>query len=108
LKEAQTLLTEAIKAAPEDARAHGLLGKVFLLQQEFVKAVPELEAAIRLDPNDRTATYQLMTVYRRLGRTKDIPRLQQRVRELLDAERSQESEGGRYRLAIKEDAPTSK
>lgn len=105
LKEAQTLLADIIRLAPEDARAHGLLGKVYFLQQHFSKAVPELETAIRLDPSDRTATYQLMTAYQRLGRTKEIPRLQRRVRELLDEERSQESEGGRYRLAIRENEP---
>lgn len=103
LQEAQTLLIEVTRLMPNDARAHGLLGKVYFLQQEFTRAVPELETAIRLDPDDKTATYQLMTVYRRLGRTKEIPRLQQRVRELLNEERDRESEGGRYRLAISED-----
>ncbi len=108
LREAEALLVRAVELAPDDARNHGLLGKVLLLQARFERAVPELEAAIRLDPADRTATYQLMTAYRRLGRTREVPRLQARVRELLEAERNQESEGGRFRLVIREDGTANK
>jgi Flp pilus assembly protein TadD len=98
LREAKALLLRVIEAEPNNAGAHSLLGKVYLRREETVNAARALETAIRLDPSDRNATYQLMTIYRKTGRTKEALALQDKVQKLLDAERAEEVEAARYRL----------
>jgi tetratricopeptide (TPR) repeat protein len=96
LQEAQTLLRRVIEREPNNARAHSLLGKVYLRREETANATRALETAIRLDSSDSSSTYQLMRIYHKTGRTKEALALQEKVQKLLDAERAEE--GGRYRL----------
>ncbi|MBC7925537.1 MAG: tetratricopeptide repeat protein [Bryobacteraceae bacterium] len=96
LVEVESLLSGTL--ADEDARVLTLKAKVQLLRERPQQAAPLLEAALKLDPNDRGAAYQLMMVYRRLGRADDLKRMQARVRELMDHEKRAEAESGRYRL----------
>lgn len=98
LKEAQTVLRNLIARQPDNARAHSLLGKLYLRREETVNAARALETAIRLDPSDRNSTYQLMTVYRKQGRIKEAAALQDKVQKLLDAEREADVEAARFRL----------
>lgn len=98
LKEAQTILRGLIARQPDNARAHSLLGKIYLRRNDSVNAARALETAIKLDPSDRNSTYQLMTVYRKQGRVKDAAVLQDRVQKLLDEEREADVEASRYRL----------
>ncbi len=97
-QEAQTLLRRVIEGEPNNARAHSLLGKVYLRREETANAARALETAIRLDSSDRNATYQLMTLYRKTGRMKEAIALQEKVQRLLDAERAEEGEAARFRL----------
>jgi len=98
LKEAHTILRSLIAQRPDNARAHSLLGKIYLRQNDAVNAARALETAIKLDPSDRNSTYQLMTVYRKQGRIKEAAALQSRVQKLLDEEREADVEAARYRL----------
>lgn len=101
LAEVERLLSGV--SAEDDARVPTLKAKLYLLRDRPQQAAEALEAALRLDPNDRTAVYQLMIVYRRLGRIEQMKQLQARVKELLASEKQAESETGRYRLVS---APT--
>jgi tetratricopeptide (TPR) repeat protein len=98
LLEAKSILLHAIEREPNNAQAHSLLGKVYLRRNETTNAARVLETTIRLDPSDRYATYQLMTIYRKTGRTREAIELQEKLQKLLDAERSEETEAARYRL----------
>jgi len=98
LQESQSLLLRVIKRQPAKATAHTLLGKIYLRLGDKDGAARALETAIRLDPSDRAATYQLMTLYQRMGRTKDAAALKEKVQKLLDAESVGDVQGGRYRL----------
>lgn len=99
LREAQTLLRSVIARQAGNARAHSLLGKLYLRREETASAARALETALRLDPSDRNAAYQLLTVYRKQGRIKEAVALQEKVQKLLDDERAVDVEAGRYRLA---------
>ena len=68
------------------------------MKNDLAGAAKALEQGLELDPEDRTAAYQLMTTYRRMGRAADSARMQARVRELLDKEKQKEAETGQYRL----------
>jgi tetratricopeptide (TPR) repeat protein len=96
LREALSLLRRIIEQQPTNARAYALRGKLHLRRNETAHAARALETAIKLDPTDRNATYQLMTVYHQQGRRKEAATLQDKVQKLLDAERA--AEAGRYRL----------
>jgi predicted Zn-dependent protease len=98
MREVEQRLAEVTARDANNAKAFSLLGKLYFQQEHPEKALPALEAAVRLDPADRTAAYQLMILYRRAGRTQEAAVLQEKVRELLEAERNQEAETGQYRL----------
>jgi tetratricopeptide (TPR) repeat protein len=85
-------------SAEDDPRVYTLRAKVYLLRDQPQRAAQALEASVKRNPDDRTAVYQLMTVYRRLGRSAEARELQGRVKELLDSEQREESESGRFRL----------
>lgn len=81
-----------------DGRVYTLRAKLCLLRDQPEQAAQALEAGLKLNPNDRSAAYLLMTVYRRLGRSEEMRKLQVRVKDLLDTEKREDGEGGRYRL----------
>ncbi len=97
-REASGLLERIVKQEPSNAVAQGLLGKVYFLLGDHPNAAKSLSSAIRLDPQDRTSTYQLMTLYRKAGKSKEADELAQRVRNLLDKERVEEQAGNRFRV----------
>lgn len=94
--EAQELLRRTIAIEPNHARAHGLLGKNYAQADDVKSAVRELETAVRLDPSDRTSAYQLTLLYGRTGQDELSAKWQQRVRDLIEAERTAEREQNRY------------
>lgn len=98
LEEAIVLMERSLQRDPHNAANHALLGKLYLKQENLNAAEASLSRAIALDPTDRTAAYQLMTIYRRTGRTRDAAALQDKVRDLLAAEREQEAEAGRFKI----------
>ncbi len=97
-REAETCLLWIIKQEPGNAEAHGLLGKVYFQLGDMSKATTELEAAVRLDPSDRTSLYQLMTIFKRTGRAREGAELAGRVRVLLEKEKTDESAGNRFQI----------
>ncbi|MFN0106314.1 MAG: tetratricopeptide repeat protein [Bryobacteraceae bacterium] len=96
--EAGNLLSTVIAAQPANAAAHSLLGKTLVQDGAVAKAMEALETALRLDPADRTAAYQLMLLYRRAGRAAQAARLNEKVRELLAKEKTERLEAQRYQL----------
>lgn len=97
-EEAQSLLKKTVALDPDHSRAHGLLGKNYALGGNVLSAIKELETALRLDPGDRTSAYQLALLYGKTGQKDISVKWQQRVRELIQADRTTETEGDRYRI----------
>jgi tetratricopeptide (TPR) repeat protein len=65
--EAMDLLKKALAIAPEDAKSRVLLGQAHLAAGRVKEGIGELERALRSEPNNSTALYQLALAYRRLG-----------------------------------------
>lgn len=105
LGEAKTLLRRVIEKQPENARALSMLGKIYFREQDSNNAVPILERAVRLDPRDRAAMYQLITLYNRAGRKTEAHALGKKVEKIVDAERAGENKFERYTLNRLPDAP---
>ena len=68
-QEAKQHFLRAIELSPDFAEAHAGLAKVELGDHQPSLALKELEHAIKLQPNNASAHYTLMLVYRDLGQT---------------------------------------
>jgi predicted Zn-dependent protease len=63
--------TRAVKFDPTFADAMIELGRTLISADRPAEAVPYLEKAVQLQPDNPSAHYQLATAYRRVGRTED-------------------------------------
>ncbi len=100
------LLDESLKRDPNLAQSHALLGKLLLKQGRAEDAVGQLEAAVHLQGTDRTALNQLLTAYRRLGRTADANRTSAILAQAVSSDRALETARNRIHLTL-EPAPRS-
>jgi Flp pilus assembly protein TadD len=75
LAEAAIALRKAIELNSQDARSHALLGQVLLAEQRQNEAASEWERALRLQPENPTALYQLGLLYKKQGKTEQADRL---------------------------------
>jgi len=98
------LLQQSLKSEANLAQSHALLGKLLLKQGRMEDAVIQLEAAVHLQGTDRTALNQLLTAYRRLGRTADADRTSAALAKALSLDRARETERNRTHLTLE---PTS-
>jgi Flp pilus assembly protein TadD len=67
--EAISYLREAIQIAPQDSKAHELLGKAYARLNEFPQAQAELEKAAELAPQNANLPCMLGPMYRKQGLT---------------------------------------
>jgi len=70
-------LRKAIEIDPNDARSHALLGQLDLAAGKPDAAAVELETALKIEPENTTALYQLGLLRRRQGKTAAAERLLQ-------------------------------
>jgi Flp pilus assembly protein TadD len=68
-------LRKAIELNSRDARSHTLLGQLLLAAGETNAAAIEWQRALKIDPENATALYQLGTLYRKQGKVEDARRL---------------------------------
>lgn len=66
--EAIPYLQKAVTIAPDNAKAHGSLGKAYLSQNRLDQAEAELQRAAELAPDSASAHYVLGQLYRREGK----------------------------------------
>ncbi len=96
--EAREALQRSIRARPDFARARATLGKVYLLGGDAERAVQELRAALRHDPENRAALSQLMMALRKLGREQEAGQAAERLRG--QYEKDLEGDAARRRVRI--------
>ena len=70
-------LHKAIEIDPNDARSHALLGQLDLAAAKPDAAALEFETALKIEPENTTALYQLGLLRRRQGKTATAERLLQ-------------------------------
>jgi tetratricopeptide (TPR) repeat protein len=78
--EAVGALEESIRLKPDRGAPRTLLGKFLSKRGDLTHAAQNFEAALKLDPEDTTAAYQLALVYRKQGDTKRAEELFEKVR----------------------------
>ena len=78
-KEAVESLQDAVRANPAAAPPRVLLGKLLVKRGESDRATRQFEEALKVEPNDVTAAYQLALLYRKAGNTKGAEELMTKV-----------------------------
>lgn len=66
-KEAASGLKDYLRNNPQDAQAHRLMADIDVAQNNIAAAVPEWEAAVRLDKNDKSSQVNLGVAYMQTG-----------------------------------------
>lgn len=74
LKQTHDDYAHAVELQPGDADAKLGLAKALLDMNQPEKALPLLEASVRLEPTSSAAHYRLATLYKKMGRTQDAQR----------------------------------
>jgi tetratricopeptide (TPR) repeat protein len=69
-KEAVQALEDAVRANPGAAQPRALLARLLVKRGNLERAAREFEAALRIQPDDASAAYQLALVYQKTGATK--------------------------------------
>jgi tetratricopeptide (TPR) repeat protein len=89
---ATAALHKAIKLDARDAASHSLLGHFELAAGNAPAAEREWETALKLDPKNTTALYQLSLRYRKEGKTERAKQLLERFRQVKTEQRSEETQ----------------
>jgi tetratricopeptide (TPR) repeat protein len=66
-EQARHLFEQALRLDPGSAKVHLALGKLLLKHGQLSLAIPEFERAVRADPENPDAYYNLATAYRNVG-----------------------------------------
>ena len=78
-----SILRQAERLKPGDARVYYLLGELFRLRKQFAEAATEFHKSIALDPNYPEPLYKLGQVYLRMGKQDDAKAMFARHRDVL-------------------------
>jgi tetratricopeptide (TPR) repeat protein len=78
-KEAIAELQQAVRLNASAGPPRALLGKMLAKSGDAAGAAAQLEAALRIDPEDMTAAYQLAMIYRDQGKTAQAEALAEKV-----------------------------
>jgi len=74
-EEAVIAVRKALGLNPQDARSHALLGQLLLAERHPNEAASEWERALKIEPDNPTALYQLALLYRKQGKTQQADHL---------------------------------
>jgi tetratricopeptide (TPR) repeat protein len=85
-------LRKAIELNPGDAASHALLGRFELDAGNPDEAAREWEAALKRDPENATALYQLGLLYRRAGNAERARQLLERFQRVKTEQRGEEAQ----------------
>ena len=85
--EALPLLRRLLSVKPDYAAGRYLMGKILLAQGAAGDAIEQLQAAVRLSPDDADAHYQLGLAFQKTGRTDQAEEQFARFKQLKDKQR---------------------
>jgi len=76
-------LLTAVRLKPDLAKAHSLLGKLYLRGGDYQQAVNELQLALQYDPADRMALSQLAIAFRHLGHSSEASAALKKLKDII-------------------------
>jgi Flp pilus assembly protein TadD len=95
--EARQALLNSLRSKPDFAKAHALLGKLYIRKGDDKKAIDELRLAEKYDPSNRLALSQLAIALRHLGRSEEAAAASSKLRAIVLAESNAEADLSRMR-----------
>jgi len=104
VEEAIHALERSIELNSKYPHSHAELGKLLLKQGEIDRAIPELNLATKLDPEDSGSFYQLGQAYRKKGEKSKADEMLARVAQLHSPEHEQDLHKELRRLVKQETA----
>lgn len=78
-KEASEVINRALESKPNDPEVHNLMGRIFLIQENYPRAIQELRTALDLQENMQT-TYFLAMAYLKAKQLPEAEKLFQKMR----------------------------
>ncbi len=85
-------LRKAIQLDPKDPASHALLGRFELATGNTAAASREWHTALKIDPDNPTALYQLSLLYRREGEAEQAQQLLQRFQKVKTKKRAEDTQ----------------
>jgi tetratricopeptide (TPR) repeat protein len=82
-KQASDVINAALASRPNDPQAHNLMGRIFLLQEDFPRAIQELRTALALQ-DDLETTYFLGLAYLKLQKLSEAAELFRKMQSTVD------------------------
>ncbi len=67
----QSIWHDTVTKSPEKARPHNILGIGYLYAKQYNAALPEFQAAVKLNPNYMEAWFNLGLIYKNLGQYRE-------------------------------------
>jgi len=89
-EEAKRALLTSLRSNPDSAKAHALLGKLYVQKKDYKGAIDELRLAEKYDPTNRMALSQLAIALKRLGRGEEAAATLSKLRGIVLAQPSSE------------------
>jgi Flp pilus assembly protein TadD len=104
--EAIRALERSIVLNAKYSHSHAELGKLLLKEGEIDRAIPELQSATELDPNDSGPFFQLGQAYRKKGEKAKADEMLAKVAQLHTPEHEMDMNKELRRLVRQETAPS--
>ena len=98
IRRAVKLFEQAVEADPDDGIPHSDYGRFMLIATDYSKALPHLERAAELRPDDPQVWVDLLTLYERTVQIKLAWDARARATELADGRRIVQDDRGIYML----------
>jgi tetratricopeptide (TPR) repeat protein len=89
---AVSAVQRALSIAPTDSKSRVLLGQIYAASGKTIAAIAEFENALKTDPENSTALYQIAIALRKLGKTEAGDRYLAKFRNLKASSRENQTE----------------
>ncbi|MBW4039969.1 MAG: tetratricopeptide repeat protein [Acidobacteria bacterium] len=99
-REAVHAATDAVRFNPNLLAAHDLMAKIDGMDGKTAALITQCKEALRIDPTDQNAMYQLMRAARKTGDHSTEQALVQQLEALHQHEREDESQRLRYKITV--------
>lgn len=99
-RQAVRAATHAVRFNPNLLAAHDLLAKIDGMEGKTAALITQCKEALRIDPTDQNAMYQLMRAARKTGDHSTEQALVQQLEALHQHEREDESQRLRYKITV--------
>ena len=97
-QEAVSAARRSIQRNPDFVLAHNVLSELYLRAGNAQEAIAQSNLALKADPNDQSALYNLIMALRKSGNSSEIPALVQRLAQATTSAREREADTNRFKL----------